>query len=360
MADHTGYFHMAAEGPDRFPPECEGGAVMIESVIDSLQQAWDEPFVRTLLFVLGGGLLAGPVVYECLRRFGNASPDFIRELYQRHLTWVILVPILVVPILVGRIWTVAVYVVISLACYREFARVTGFFRERALSGTVVLSILLIFASVADHWYGFFVALPSLSLTFLVMIALLSDRPEGYIQRIGLAALGGLLFGVCLGHFAYLANDRKYQVLMLVVLVCVESNDIFAFCCGKRFGRHPLCPGTSPGKTIEGAVGAVILTTLLFYGMSASLFDQPPMSGSAARLGLGVLLSLTGQCGDLVMSSIKRDLGTKDFATVLPGHGGFLDRFDSLIFVGPVVFHFVGYFQGIGLDQPVRVFTGGSL
>jgi phosphatidate cytidylyltransferase len=139
---------------------------------------------------------------------------------------------------------------------------------------------------------------------------------------------------------------------------VEINDIFAFCCGKTLGRHKLCPGTSPGKTVEGAVGAVVLTTALFTLLSGSVFAGTPMSALHLRVGLGVLLSITGQCGDLVMSSIKRDVGTKDFATLLPGHGGFLDRFDSLIFVGPVVLHVVGYIQGIGLDQPVRVFTGG--
>jgi len=283
----------------------------------------------------------------------------VKELYQRHLGWAILVPMLILPILCGRRWTVAVYMIISLICYREFSRVTGFFRERTMSAAVVVSILLIFVAVADHWYGFFVALPSLSLTLLVVIALLSDRPGGYIQRIGLAALGVLLFGVCFRHFAYLANDRKYQVLMLTVLVCVELNDIFAFCCGKVCGRHKLCPATSPGKTVEGAVGAMILTTVLFSVMSAQVFDQSPMSTMPARLGLGFLISLTGQCGDLVMSSIKRDLGTKDFATLLPGHGGFLDRFDSLIFVRPVVVPYVGYFQGIGLAQPLRVFTGGG-
>lgn len=328
--------------------------------VASVQQAWDEPVLRVVVLVVCACLALGPLVYEGLRRFANVSDSLIRELYLRHLTWAILVPLLFGPLLLGRVWTVFSILVIALFCYREYARVTGFFRERVLSGTVVLSIFLIFASVLDHWYGLFVALPSLSLTVLVVVALLADRPKAYIQRIGLAALGVLLFGVCLGHMAYLANDRHFQLLMLTVFVCVEGNDIFAFCSGKLFGEHKLCPGTSPGKTIEGALGAMVLTSLLFLLLSAHLFEEGPLSSVTARLGLGFFISFTGQCGDLVMSSIKRDLGTKDFATLLPGHGGFLDRFDSLIFVGPVVFHFVGYFQGIGLDQPTRILTGGGL
>jgi phosphatidate cytidylyltransferase len=72
----------------------------------------------------------------------------------------------------------------------------------------------------------------------------------------------------------------------------------------------------------------------------------------------MLLSLTGQWGDLVMSSIKRDLGVKDLAATIPGHGGLLDRFDSLLFVGPALFHYISFFQGVASDQTVRIFSGG--
>ena len=74
------------------------------------------------------------------------------------------------------------------------------------------------------------------------------------------------------------------------------------------------------------------------------------------VAMGVLLSVAGQMGDLVISSMKRDLHIKDMGSFIPGHGGLLDRFDSLLFVGPVMFHYIGYFQGFGLDQPVRIFT----
>jgi len=331
---------------------------MITSIRASLEQAWSVPVVRGIVLVLAAVLLLAPLAYELLRRSGKGSPELVKELYRRHFSWLILAPLMVGPILAGRMWTAGAYLVIALLCCREFARATGFFRHRALSLVVVASIALLFLAAADHWYGFFVALPSLSLATVVVVALLSDRPTGYIQRIGLAALAILLFGVCLGHFAYLANDRAFQPLMLTVLVCVELNDVFAFCCGKTLGKHKLCPGTSPGKTVEGAVGAALLTTLLFATLTSFIYTTGPMAELHYRLMLGGLLSLVGQCGDLVMSSVKRDLGTKDFSAALPGHGGFLDRFDSLIFVGPVVFHYIGYLQGIGLDQPTRIFTGG--
>ena len=101
----------------------------------------------------------------------------------------------------------------------------------------------------------------------------------------------------------------------------------------------------------------MLTTALFASLIHIIAYGTVLDRPWHLITLGLLLSLTGQWGDLVMSSIKRDLGLKDLGVVIPGHGGLLDRFDSLIFVGPAMFHYIGYFLGIGLDQPTRVFSG---
>jgi phosphatidate cytidylyltransferase len=139
---------------------------------------------------------------------------------------------------------------------------------------------------------------------------------------------------------------------------VELNDIFAYCSGKLIGRRKLAPNTSPNKTLGGALGAVVLTTCL-YGILAHFIFLGTSLDTPLHLGtMGLLLSLTGQWGDLVLSSIKRDLGIKDMAATIPGHGGLLDRFDSLLFVGPALFHYVQYFRGVGTDGPMRIITGG--
>ena len=135
------------------------------------------------------------------------------------------------------------------------------------------------------------------------------------------------------------------------------NDIFAYCSGKMFGRRKLAPRTSPNKTVGGALGAIVLTTALFATLAHFIFAGTVLDQPFHLIMLGVLLSLTGQWGDLVMSSIKRDLGIKDMAATIPGHGGLLDRFDSLIFVGPALFHYIGYFLGVGLDAPSRIYFG---
>ena len=298
-----------------------------------------------------------PLIFLALGKAGKLSPKLHEDLWTRYKSWLILAPLMVGPLLAGRLPAIIGVGVLSLACYREFARATGLFRHHAISAVVALGIVLLTFAAADQWYGFFVALSSLTISLIVIIALFDDEPKGYIQRVALGVFAFLLFGVCLGHYGYFANDKRGSAFLLSILLCVEMNDIFAYCSGKLFGRRKLAPQTSPNKTIGGALGAAILTTALFatlihFIVHGTVLDQP-----VHLIAMGLILSLTGQWGDLVMSSIKRDLGVKDLGVTIPGHGGLLDRFDSLIFVGPAMFHYIGYFLGVGLDQPVRGITG---
>lgn len=121
----------------------------------------------------------------------------------------------------------------------------------------------------------------------------------------------------------------------------------------------LLPHTSPNKTIGGSLGAIVFTTLLVVMLGRHVFAGTLLAGTRYLVELGVILSLSGQAGDLVLSSVKRDLGIKDLGTLIPGHGGLLDRFDSLILAATAYFHFVGYYLGFGLDEPVRIFSGGG-
>ena len=150
-------------------------------------------------------------------------------------------------------------------------------------------------------------------------------------------------------------------MLLLLLVSVELNDVFAYLSGKTLGRRKLAPNTSPNKTIGGAVGAMLLTTGLVMLLGRPVFAATEMSSWGVLAGLGLVLSVAGQLGDLMLSSIKRDIGVKDMGVTLPGHGGLLDRFDSLLLAAPAFFHYVGYVNdnGIGLDQATRIFTGGG-
>lgn len=316
--------------------------------------AFSHPATVGITVFLVGLLVIAPVIFEVLNRMGRTPPALRKELYARYYSWLVLVPLMLVPVLLGRLFTIFAVGLLGLFGYREFARATGFFRDRLLSATVVLGIVLITLASADHWYGFFMALSSLTVSLLVIVAMVGDRPKGYLQRVALAVFAFALFGVCLGHFGYFANDRNYRPIMLLILLCVELNDVFAFTCGKFFGHRKLAPNTSPGKTWGGAIGAFVLTTALFAAIGHFVFAGTVLASPIHLVTMGALLSFTGQLGDLVISSVKRDLGVKDMGSVIPGHGGLLDRFDSLLFVGPALFHYIGYFAGVGLDQPTRI------
>jgi phosphatidate cytidylyltransferase len=178
-----------------------------------------------------------------------------------------------------------------------------------------------------------------------------------VQRVGLAVLGYMLFGAGLAHLGYMANDPNYRPIVLLLLTAVALNDVAAFTCGKLIGGRKLLPATSPNKTVSGAVGALIVTTTLVAFVGGQIFAGTPMAAPHWLILFGMLVSAGGQLGDLMLSSIKRDIGIKDMGVVLPGHGGILDRFNSLLLVAPAAFHFIGYFVGFGLAQPARVITG---
>ena len=323
------------------------------------RHAFDDPSVVLLSLVIGGVLVGGLAIVAALSLSGRITPDLRRELYRRTFAWLAMAPLVYLPIVLGASWTIVLVTALSLACFREFSRATGFFRERAMNILVVAGIVGLNLTALDHWYGMFVALGPLTFVIMAAFAVLADRPRGYTQRIGLASLSFLFFGVCMGHLAYMANDAHYRALLMLLIVTIALNDVLAFAVGKTFGGPKLAPQTSPNKTISGSIGALVLTTLLFTLLGRVVFDDQPMGEWPRLLLLGAIVSIAGQLGDLTISSVKRDVGVKDMGALIPGHGGVLDRCNSLLLAAPAMFHFVGYVQGIGIDQARRIFTGGE-
>ena len=320
--------------------------------------AFADPVTRGIVIAVAAALGGAWLTIQGLRRANKLSDGQYDELNKRMNSWFVLAPAIVVPILLGAAWTIAGAALLSVLCYREFARATGLFRQPGTSALVAAGIGAITFAVADHWYGLFVALPSLGVMAIASAGILSDKPKGYIQRVALGALGFLLFGVALGHLGYMANDPNFRPIMLLLVLAIELNDVFAYLAGKAMGKRKLAPNTSPNKTIGGALGALIGTTALVSTLGHFVFAGSSIDTPLKLLGLGVLVSVAGQLGDLMLSSIKRDIGVKDMGVTLPGHGGILDRFDSLIIAAPLYFHYVGYFLGFGLDGQARIITGG--
>lgn len=320
--------------------------------------AFDNPVTRVVTLIVALLLIMAPMVILWLARSGRIDSKMKSELITRYRSWLVITPLILGPILLGAAWTIAGVALLSLLCYREYARATGLFREQAVSAVVVLGIVGRSFAELDHWYRLFVAIVPFTVGFIAMVAILKDKPEGYIQRVALGVLGFVLFGSCLGHLGYLANDRNYRPILILIFLSVELNDVFAFITGKLFGERKLAPNTSPKKTVAGAVGALTLTTLLVMGLGSLVFRGTVLASPVHLAFMGMMISVLGQFGDLMLSSIKRDLGIKDMAATIPGHGGLLDRFDSIILVAPGIFHYINYFAGVGADQAVHIFTRG--
>jgi phosphatidate cytidylyltransferase len=301
-----------------------------------------------------------PLIYWLLGRFGKVPADEKKQLWRRYWSWLAIVPLLLAPILLGAFYTIAGVGLLSLLCYREYARATGLFREKVISLVVTLGIVMVTFAAMDNWYGLFAAVPPITVGCIASSAILRDKPDGYIQRVALGVFGFSLLGTCLGHLGFFANDANYRPYLILVILSVEINDVFAYAIGKTIGKRRLAPTTSPKKTVVGAVGALLLTTPLVMLLGSWVFQDTPLGKPLPLAVLGLLISVVGQLSDLMLSSIKRDLEIKEMGATIPGHGGLLDRFDSLILVAPVAFHYINLLVGIGAGpepEPTRIFTG---
>ena len=318
--------------------------------------AFHDPFVAGATASVLALLLIAPLAIVLLSRLSKPSETLKKELWARYFSWLILVPLIAGPILLGAAYAMVAVGILSLLCYREYARATGLFRERSISVVVVVGIILITLASLDNWYELFTALWILTVGLIAAIAIIADRPSGYVQRVGLGVLGYMLFGAGLGHLGFFGNDPQYRRLLIWILLCVELNDIFAYICGKSFGKKKLAPHTSPNKTVGGAFGALVLTTILSASLARIVFAGTDLAQWHHLLIMGLIISVLGQLGDLMLSSIKRDIGIKDMGSTFPGHGGVLDRFNSLLLVSPAIFHYVGYFIGVGWFEQTHIFS----
>lgn len=317
--------------------------------------AFAHPVTRGIVAAAAVVLAVAAALIAVLGATGRVGPALKKELWLRTASWAGLLPCMMGPVLLGRVPTILAVTLLGILCLREYDRATGLFRNYVMAGATAFAIVAVNLASLDHWYGFFMALIPLGVVFLSVVSIPWDRPAGYIQRTGLAIFGFMLFGAGLAHLGYMGNDVGYRPVVLMVLTTVALNDVFAFTFGKLIGGPKLLPATSPNKTVSGAVGALVSTSLLVAVLAHLIYRGTALDTPVLLLGLGAITSIAGQAGDLMLSSIKRDLGIKDMGVVIPGHGGLLDRFNSLLLVSPAVFHYIGYFVGFGLEQPVRLY-----
>lgn len=317
----------------------------------------DDPFVRWVAWLVAGIIVAALAINEILLRLGVIGPQLGADIRRRTLSWAVLAPAIGVAILLGGGWTMLAVCLLSLACWRELARATGVFREKLVSAAVVITILVVLFANLDHWPRLLLAAGPLGSALVAMVALVGDRPKGYLQRTALGIFGIAFCAVGFGSLGFIANDADARPILVLLLLVTQLSDVSAYLSGKLLGRRPLCPNTSPRKTLEGALGALAVSTALVVWLGPCVFPDTPLADRRTLLGVGLLLGALAQLGDLMLSAVKRDIGIKDLGAVIPGHGGLLDRFDSLVLTAPVYFHLVSYFRGIAAGHPMGVFSG---
>jgi phosphatidate cytidylyltransferase len=295
---------------------------------------------------------------------------------KRVLTAVILIPLVLVLLFKAPDWLYsAVIGAVALLTVHEYFGIARHYQERLYRNVVLVATGLYFlghslhgvplfgqpewGSTAENWLTQITGYRVLPLLLLLLGLALRDLRQA-LPAAAISYLGFLYIGIPLGELSLTGHTRYGRILMFVFLITVWSGDIFAYYAGRAFGRHKLAPSISPGKTWEGAIasamGAVVLCVVLFHYIHAignglaSLGFLPSRSVFYADAGIdsppvwlaaifGLCVNIAAQLGDLTESALKRGAGVKDSGTLLPGHGGVLDRIDAMLLAAPVLWFF---------------------
>ena len=315
----------------------------------SPQVALHDPTFRAYVLIVVATLACAGIVLTLIQKLGKRD---VSAMWQTYRGWLVMAPLALATIFAGRVPFIIGVTLLAIFGMKEFARASGLYRDWWMTGTVYAGIVAVgAASLMPHpsgfepgtgWYAFFVAVPVFAIALILIVPILRNRVRGELQRMSLGIVGFIYVGWMFGHLGFLANAWNAYGYLCFVIFATEVNDVAAFTFGKIFGRHPLRSEISPRKTWEGALGALAVSMVLPWLLRFSLPDFGPTQLILA----GLIVGIGGQLGDLSISVIKRDIGTKDMGASIPGHGGILDRIDSLIYVAPLFMHMAGYYHGL--------------
>lgn len=304
-----------------------------------------------LFLAIGGVLVIATVVAMILsaRRAGRPDP-LIDNLNQRIRAWWLMVALIGIAFLFGEIGVIVLFAIASFTALREFITLTetrrGDHYALVLAFFVILPVQYIL--IAVDWYGFYsVFIPVYAFLFLPIIAAIRADTTRFMDRIAVTQWALMLAVFCVSHVPALITlripgyERRGLLLIAFLVIVVQSSDVLQYVWGKLFGRRRIAPSLSPSKTWEGFVGGIGSATLI----GCLLWWITPFTMVQAA-AMALVATLMGFFGGLVMSAIKRDRGVKDWGAMIEGHGGMLDRLDSVIFAAPVFFHLTRYFFAV--------------
>lgn len=300
-----------------------------------------------LLGGVGGVLVLASAVGVLLARRADGPNDAIENFNTRVNAWWVMVVLLGVAFMAGRTGIVVLFALCSFAALREFMTLTRTVRADhwavAVAFFVVLPVQYVLIWV--DWYGLYsVFIPVYAFLLLPILAALRGETRGFLVRVAETQWGLMIAVFCVSYVPALLSleipgfGGRNVLLIAFLVIVVQISDVLQYVWGKSLGRHKIAPSLSPSKTWEGFVGGVLSAT----AVGGALWWMTPFSPWQSGL-LALLIALMGFAGGLVMSAIKRDRGVKDWGYAIAGHGGFIDRLDSVIFAAPVFFHIVRYF-----------------
>ena len=304
------------------------------------------PQVTTALVALFSALIGATVLVRFI------DPDPQSELRQRVRSWWVMIGIFTIAMVIDRRISTVFLGLVSYLALKEYLSLIPTRRiDRFVLLWCYLAIPVQFYWAHTGYYGMFVVwIPVWMFLFLPLLMALMGQTRGYLGAVGMLSWGLMMTVFGLSHTAMLLGldpglpfTAGGPGVLLFLVVATQFNDVAQYTAGKLTGRRPIVPAVSPKKTWEGFLGGVVATALLAAVMGPYLTDMSALWSAAA----GAMIAVAGFCGDVTISAVKRDLGVKDASHLIPGHGGILDRVDSLTYAAPVFFHFYFYYFFFG-------------
>lgn len=271
--------------------------------------------------------------------------DNSTELVQRVTTWWYIALVFSLVLIASTKAALIILCLVSFLAFKEFLTLIP---TRRADGRVLfwayVAIPLQYYWANSAWYGMFIIfIPVYTFLFLPMRMVLAGDTDGFLRTAGIINWGLMTTVFSLSHMAYILvlpqpADVLYSgaTILLFLVVLTQLNDVAQYIWGKTFGDKKIVPKISPNKTWAGFIGGALTTTLLSYLIAPYLTPLTSVESVVA----GIIIGVTGFVGDVVISAVKRDIGVKDSGNLLPGHGGLLDRLDSLTYTAPLFFHFI--------------------
>lgn len=271
----------------------------------------------------------------------------ITNLNSRINAWWVMCLISAIAISIGAIGSVILFALISFLALRELITLTPTHRgdHEALFWCFFVILPIQYLLVGIQWYNLMaIFIPVYAFLLIPTRMVLSGDTRHFLERMAKVQWSVMIAIYCLSYAPALlmlpieGYEGQNIALLLFLMIVVQVSDVMQYVFGKLFGKRAIVPKLSPNKTIEGFFGGILSASLI--GML--LWWATPFSWWAAFL-LSLAITLAGFAGGLCMSAIKRDSGVKDFGTMIEGHGGMMDRMDSLCFAAPIFFHLIRFF-----------------